>query len=161
MKSDFLVLEAIKVEERRRGLGRASSARSELVRLHIVAFNSRFLLFSSRRSTWENIQVLLILSRLIVTPACRFFTSRRSTWENMQGHTQVGEVWRRAVHLSQPAGNPYCCNARPGFVPAGEMLAYFGFSAHHVCQCCFPTLGYNHFDHPPDYNANILLILIL
>ena len=39
-KSDFLVLEAIKVEERRRGLGRAFSAPSELVRLHIVPVNS-------------------------------------------------------------------------------------------------------------------------
>ena len=41
VKSDFLVLEAInKVEERRRGLGRAFSAPSELVFLHIVAVNS-------------------------------------------------------------------------------------------------------------------------
>ena len=40
VKSDFLDLEAIKVEERRRGLGRAFSAPSELVRLHIVPVNS-------------------------------------------------------------------------------------------------------------------------
>ena len=40
VKSDVLVLEAIKVEEMRRGLGRASTP-SELARLHIVAVNSR------------------------------------------------------------------------------------------------------------------------
>ena len=45
VKSDVLVLEAIKVEERRRGLGRASSDPSELVRLHIVKVNSHLLLF--------------------------------------------------------------------------------------------------------------------
>ena len=93
VKSDVLVLEAIKVEERRRGLGRASSAPSELVRLRIVAVNSHLSLF---------------------------FTSRRSTWENVQGHTEVGEAWRRAAHLSQPAENLYCCNARPVFVPGGR-----------------------------------------
>ena len=37
VKSDVLVLEAIKVEERRRGEGRSSP--SELVRLHIVVVN--------------------------------------------------------------------------------------------------------------------------
>ena len=49
-----------------------------------------------------------------------FFTRRRSTWENVQGHTQVGEAWRRAAHLSHPVENLYCCNARSGFVPGGK-----------------------------------------
>ena len=44
VKSDILVLEAMKVEEMRRGLGRAS-APSELVRLHHVAVNSHLSLF--------------------------------------------------------------------------------------------------------------------
>ena len=55
VKSDVLVLVAINnVEERRRGLGRASDP-SELLRLHIVAVNSHLslLFFTSRRSTWE------------------------------------------------------------------------------------------------------------
>ena len=81
------------MEERRRGLGRAFSAPSELVCLHIVAVNSHL---------------------------ATVFTSRRSTWENVQGHTQVGEAWRRAAHLNQPAEDLYCCNARSGFVPGGR-----------------------------------------
>ena len=45
VKSDVMIfdLDASTVEERRRGEGRSSP--SELVRLHIVAVNSRFLLF--------------------------------------------------------------------------------------------------------------------
>ena len=45
VKSDFLFLEVIKVEERRRGLGRSSSAPSELVCLHIVVVNSHLATF--------------------------------------------------------------------------------------------------------------------
>ena len=107
------------MEERRRGLGRAFSAPSELVRLHIVAVNSRFLLFfkqEEHQGEYPGAPHIVAVNSHLAT----FFTRRRSTWENVQGHTQVGEAWRRAAHLSQPAGNLYCCNARPGFVAGGR-----------------------------------------
>ena len=87
---------------------------------HIVAVNSHLATFFYKQEEhlgeYPGAPHIVAVNSHLAT----FFTRRRSTWENVQGHTQVGEAWRRAAHLSHPAENLYCCNARSGFVPGGR-----------------------------------------
>ena len=100
-----------------------------------------------------------IMSRLIVT--CRFFF--------VQAGGAPGRMSRAILRCEKPGvGLPTWATQRKIFIVAtpvqalflGEMLAYFVSSVHHVCQCCFAILHCNQLDHPTDYSASILLIVI-
>ena len=99
-----------------------------------------------------------ILSRLIVT--CCFF---------LQAGGAPGRMCRAILRWEKPGvGLSTWATQRKIFIVAtpvqalflGEMLAYFVSSVHHVCQCCFAILHCNQLDHPTDYSASILLIVI-
>ena len=124
-----------------------------------------------------------ILSRLIVTPACRFFlqAGRASLYHivAVNSHPRLslfsqaggapGRMSRAILRCEKPGvGLSTWATQRKIFIVAtpvqalflGEMLAYFVSSVHHVCQCCFAILHCNQLDHPTDYSASILLIVI-